>query len=88
MGEMTVDGTKYEFYVNYGADNHMGFTSKEMANEGMLDRNEYISLRKKYTLLIIYCDYRRNGVIVATVTEDEGNLLEAGTELVFYRDKK
>ena len=88
MGEMTVDGTKYEFYVGYGGDSGMEFTSKEIAKEGKLNRDQYTSMRKKYTLLTIYCDYRRNGVIVATVTDYEGNILEAGTILTFYRDRE
>ena len=88
MGEMTVDGIKYEFYAGYGMDYYMEFTSKEIENEGTIKHEKYFEVTKKYSLLVMHCDYKRNGVVVATVMENEGNLLEAGTVLTFYRDRE
>ena len=88
MGEMTVDGVKYEFYIDYSPDYYMAFTSKEIANEGVIDSDEYTSTMNKYKLLLLHFDLKRNGVIEATVVDDEKNILEAGTELVFYIEKK
>lgn len=82
-GEMTVNGVEYEFYADSNADYTMGFYSKEIEKEEVYDRYD-LEIFDKYCLIGMNCDYKMDGVIIATV--GSGSIFEKGTKLTFVKN--
>lgn len=85
-GEITVDGTLYEFYADFSADCGMTFFSKEITKEGVATRENVFEIESKHHLVLATCEYKSNGDIVATVYG--GALLKPDTELIFSRKSR